>query len=190
MQIELINLQREVGITFVFVTHSEPEALALSHRIAVMNRGRIEQVDMPSHIYSSPRNRFVAHFLGDINMLEAEVRAIAPGQLDLAVSGVGDIVAPARPEASVGQKGIFAIRPEQVMIGGPEALRELTNRASGTVRDLLYAGEVTTYKVELENGTLMQTLLPNSAPGRAKFFETGDTVTLAWREDAGMFLDA
>jgi spermidine/putrescine transport system ATP-binding protein len=73
MQIELISLQRDVGITFVFVTHSQAEALALSHRIAVMNAGRIEQMDEPSKIYSFPANRFVADFIGNINMLQAEV---------------------------------------------------------------------------------------------------------------------
>ena len=73
MQVELINLQREVGITFVFVTHAQVEALALSHRIAVMNQGRVEQVDEPSRLYGFPRNRFVADFIGHINMMAAQV---------------------------------------------------------------------------------------------------------------------
>ena len=72
MQVELINLQREVGITFVFVTHAQSEALALSHRIAVMNQGRVEQVDEPSRLYGFPRNRFVADFIGHITMIAAQ----------------------------------------------------------------------------------------------------------------------
>jgi spermidine/putrescine transport system ATP-binding protein len=190
MQIELINLQREVGITFVFVTHAEPEALALSHRIAVMNRGRVEQVDTPARIYSSPRNRFVANFLGDINLLEATVDALAAERLHLAADGAGAIVAPLRADTVIGQRGAFAIRPEQVMIAGPGGLADYANRYRGQVQGVLYAGEITTYKVALDGGAHMQALLPNSAPGRARFFEIGDPVTVAWRADAGVFLDA
>jgi spermidine/putrescine transport system ATP-binding protein len=188
MQIELINLQREVGITFVFVTHSEPEALALSHRVAVMNEGRIVQVDTPAQIYGSPRNRFVAHFLGDINLMEAEVLSSAPDQLRLAVTGLGEVVAPARADAFVGRKGVFAIRPEQVAIAAAQAPGESANRFHGTVRDILYAGDVTTYKVELGHGITVQALLPNSAPGRGRSFEAGDTVSVAWPAQSGMAL--
>ncbi len=75
MQLELITLQREVGIAFVYVTHDQQEALALAHRIAVMNHGRVEQLDEPSKIYGFPKNRFVADFIGTCNILDAEVRA-------------------------------------------------------------------------------------------------------------------
>jgi ABC-type Fe3+/spermidine/putrescine transport system ATPase subunit len=83
MQLELIKLQREVGVTFVFVTHAQPEALALSHRIAVMNQGRIEQLDAPSKIYSFPTNRFVADFIGNCNLLEVRVLERRDGELRL-----------------------------------------------------------------------------------------------------------
>ncbi|MEZ7271818.1 spermidine/putrescine ABC transporter ATP-binding protein, partial [Pseudomonas aeruginosa] len=76
MQIELINLQKDVGITFVYVTHDQGEALALSHRIAVMNQGRVEQLDAPETIYSFPRSRFVADFIGQCNLLDATVEAV------------------------------------------------------------------------------------------------------------------
>jgi spermidine/putrescine transport system ATP-binding protein len=188
MQIELINLQRSVGVTFVFVTHSQPEALALSHRIAVMNEGRIEQMDTPARIYGQPSNRFVADFIGDINLMEATAEALAGGQVRLSVSGLGAILAPGGPEAGPGRTGAFAIRPEQVMIGAPEEHAALPNRFAGIVRDLLYVGDVTTYKVELADGRLLQALLPNAAPGKARFFEVGDSVTVAWPAEAGMFL--
>ena len=188
MQIELINLQRNVGVTFVFVTHSQPEALALSHRIAVMNEGRVEQMDSPPTIYSRPSNRFVADFIGDINMMNAQIDAFDGMQLRLSVAGLGAIVAPARVETKTGQAGAFAIRPEQVVIGAPDEHAELANRFSGTLRDFLYVGDVTTYKVELANGTIIQALLPNAAPGKARFFEVGDRVTVAWPAESGMFL--
>jgi spermidine/putrescine transport system ATP-binding protein len=187
MQHELIDLQREVGITFVFVTHAQDEALALSHRIAVMNRGRIEQFDEPSKIYGFPQNRFVADFIGNTNMLEVEVTEATPTHLRLAVAGLGEIVAPPREGACGGQKGWFAVRPEQVRMGShPDT--ELKNHYSGKVRSFIYVGNVTTYTVELADGTLIEALLSNSAPGRARFFEIGDEVAVGWRHDAGVFL--
>jgi spermidine/putrescine transport system ATP-binding protein len=187
MQHELIELQRDVGITFIFVTHAQDEALALSHRIAVMNQGRIEQFDEPSKIYGFPRNRFVADFIGNTNMLQVEVTEAAPAHLRLAVSGLGEIVAPAREGAHAGQQGWFTVRPEQVRIG-PAQDRELKNHFCGKVRSFIYVGNVTTYTVELEDGTTIEALLSNSAPGRARFFEAGDEVAVGWRHDAGVFL--
>ena len=188
MQIELIALQRDVGITFVFVTHAQYEALALSHRIAVMNAGRIEQLDEPSKIYGVPANRFVADFIGKCNILEADVIEASASGLRLAVKGLGEVMAPSREGARPGERGVLALRPEQVRIGAPESHHDLKNHFAGRVHDLLYVGDITTYVVELPNGTRVEALLPNSAPGRATFFEVGDAVRVAWRHDAGNFL--
>ncbi len=192
MQMELINLQKNVGITFVFVTHSQAEALALSHRIAVMNRGHVEQLDEPSRLYSFPRNRFVADFIGKINMLEAAVLRSTAEALVLDVAGVGEVWAPALPAVAAGQRGMFAVRPEQVRIQSGEVAPAGVghNQVHGRVLDFLYIGDVTTYLVELANGTRLEALLPNTAPGRAKFFEADDPVTLTWSSQVGVFLDA
>jgi spermidine/putrescine transport system ATP-binding protein len=188
MQVELINLQREVGITFVFVTHAQTEALALSHRIAVMNQGRVEQVDEPAKLYGFPRNRFVADFIGHINMTAAQVMESTQGHVRLTVSGLGEIIAPPLSGAAVGERGVFSIRPEQVRIGVHGELAELKNHFSGVVHSLLYQGDVSVYKVKLADGVMIEALLPNSAPGRAEMFEVGDAVNVGWRHDAGMFL--
>ncbi len=218
MQLELIKLQREVGVTFVFVTHAQPEALALSHRIAVMNRGRIEQLDEPSRLYSFPKNRFVADFIGNCNLLEANVVARCGGLLRLVATDLGEILAPATEGAQVGDKGVLALRPEQVRIGAAEVLpppfpkggrgdfampgdsgagenppqppfgKGGGNRFPGTVRDFLYVGDVTTYQVTLDNGQELAALRANDAPGRARFFEIGDRVTVSWAWDAGHFV--
>jgi spermidine/putrescine transport system ATP-binding protein len=188
VQVELINLQREVGITFVFVTHAQAEALALSHRIAVMSQGKLEQVDEPSKLYGLPRNRFVADFIGHINMITARVAESSHGHVRLAISGLGEIIAPPLPDAAVGDQGVFSIRPEQVRIGVHDELTELKNHFSGAVHSLLYHGDVSVYKVKLADGVMIEALLPNSAPGRAKLFEVGDAVKVGWRHDAGMFL--
>ncbi|HUL40432.1 MAG TPA: ABC transporter ATP-binding protein [Burkholderiales bacterium] len=188
MQIELITLQRDVGITFVFVTHSQAEALALSHRIAVMNAGRIEQVDVPSKIYSFPANRFVADFIGRINMLEAEVLETDSDYLRVRIPGMGEVRAPVKIGAARGQRGVLALRPEQVRIAAKIEEAAGENHFPGKVRDLLYVGDITTYIVDLTNGARIEALLPNSAPGRGKFFESGDKVEVAWSKDAGLFL--
>ena len=188
VQVELINLQREVGITFIFVTHAQTEALALSHRIAVMNQGKVEQVDEPSRLYEFPRNRFVADFIGHINMVPAQVLESTHGHVRLAVSGLGEIVAPPLPDATVGKNGVFSIRPEQVRIGVHDELTELKNHFTGLVHSLLYQGDVSVYKVKLADGVMIEALLPNSAPGRARLLDVGDAVNVSWRHDAGMFL--
>lgn len=188
MERELIALQREVGITFVFVTHSQQEALALSHRIAVMNEGLVEQVDTPEQIYGFPKNRFVADFIGTINLLPVDVCEVRHGQVRLLARGLGEIIAPPNGVVQVGDKGHFALRPEQVRVVAHGEVRDLHNHFNGTVRDYLYLGDVTVYKVGFKNGVVIEALLANSAPGRAKFFEIGDPVGVGWRHDSGVFL--
>ncbi len=187
MEGDLIALQRDVGVTFVFVTHSQQEALALSHRIAVMNEGKVEQVDEPDKLYSFPRNRFVADFIGNINMLAARVAETHHGHLVLQATDLGAVAAPLVKGVKAGDTGVLALRPEQVHISSHAQTPELKNHFHGIVRGLLYLGDVTVYKVELDNGMEMEALLANSAPGRAKFFEVDDDVTVAWRHDAGLF---
>jgi spermidine/putrescine transport system ATP-binding protein len=188
MQVELIALQRDVGITFVFVTHAQPEALALSHRIAVMRDGRIEQLDEPSRIYGFPRNRFVADFIGNVNLIEATVAEADGHGLLLEAPGLGRVAAPPLPGVRAGQAGVLALRPEQVRLAAADAAHELKNHFTGTVRACIYVGDVTTYTVELANGRRIEALLANAAPGRARFFDDGEPVRVGWRHDAGVFL--
>ncbi len=189
MQIELINLQQEVGVTFIFVTHAQNEALALSHRIAVMNQGGIEQIDDPSKIYNFPRNRFVASFIGKINMLDVQVLEATSPQLRLSVMGLGEVAAPWRQGIKTGDKGVIAIRPEQVQILHYSENLGVADHFTGKVHDYLYVGDVTTYIVELCNGLLIEALLPNSTPGRAKLFEIGDSVVVTWQYEASTYLN-
>jgi len=188
MQLELITLQKEVGIAFIYVTHDQQEALALAHRIAVMNHGRVEQIDEPSKLYSFLKNRFVADFIGTCNILEAEVARMDDGRVQLRIGGLGEVVAPQAGNVAPGTKGVLALRPEQVAIGQSLTPEAAENHFSGRVFDFLYLGDVTVYVVELANGSRVEAMLPNSAPGRAKFFEAGDAVDISWRADAGRFL--
>ena len=188
MQIDLIALQREVGISFIFVTHAQQEALALSHRVAVMNRGHIEQLDEPDKLYAQPANRFVADFIGKINLIEVEVAAASKVLLTLKATGLGEIAATDVRPIQPGERGCFALRPELIRVFGHKESADLKNRFDGWVKELLYLGDVTLYKVELANGFVVEALMPNAAPGRAKFHEVGDAVAVCWRHDAGIFL--
>jgi spermidine/putrescine transport system ATP-binding protein len=188
MQSELINLQRDVGVTFVFVTHAQQEALALSHRIAVMKDGRVEQLDTPDRLYTAPASRFVADFIGKINLIEAEVVGNSHGHLALRSDALGELAVELGPGAKAGERGALALRPELVRVAAGVESLDLRNRFAGRVKELLYLGDVTLYKVQLEGGFVIEALLTNAAPGRAKLFKTGDEVAVAWRHDAGVFL--
>ena len=109
MQLELITLQKEVGITFIYVTHDQQEALALAHRIAVMNHGKVEQLDEPSRIYGYPRNRFVADFIGTCNILEAHVVDARGERIRLRIPGLGEVDTLHADGARVGQNGVLAL---------------------------------------------------------------------------------
>src|SRR5574337_410648 len=175
MQLELIALQREVGITFVFVTHDQEEALALSHRIAVLESGRVMQVDQPATLYSAPANRFVARFIGISNLLDAEVLAANRTQATLRVPGLGDVAATAVTHP-VCTRGQLLLRPEQIRLTAARLQSDLHNHFTGRVAELLYLGDVTVYKIALDG------------PAQAHFHETGLPVQVAWRHDAGVFL--
>jgi len=203
LQIELINLQKEVGITFIYVTHDQSEALALSHRIAVMNQGRIEQLDEPSKLYSFPANRFVADFLGQCNILDGTVAARDGNRCTFELTRIGPITVAVEDGMAVGARGALALRPEKVSISaagpqyGAQDRSQSTasgaggadeNHLRGRVTDFLYSGDVTLYVIELASGQRLEALRANSAPGRTRFLEVGDTVDVAWRFDAGHFI--
>jgi spermidine/putrescine transport system ATP-binding protein len=121
MQIELINLQKEVGITFVYVTHDQTEALALSHRIAVMNAGHVEQEDEPSRIYGFPKTKFVADFIGHCNLLSGTIEGNDGGVVTVDVDGFGPVRVAAASSFAAGRPGTIALRPEKIRIGAATA---------------------------------------------------------------------
>jgi spermidine/putrescine transport system ATP-binding protein len=189
MQIELINMQKEVGITFVYVTHDQTEALALSHRIAVMNRGRVEQLDEPSRIYGFPRSRFVADFIGHCNLLSGPIAANTGGVITVEVAGLGPVRVAAASALAAGSPATVALRPEQIRIEATAPADTPDNHFRGKVAELLYMGDVTVYRVATAAGHQVEALLANSETGRAKFFEAGDAVEMSWPVAAGHFIE-
>jgi spermidine/putrescine transport system ATP-binding protein len=189
MQFELINLQKEVGITFVYVTHDQTEALALSHRIAVMNAGRVEQEDEPSRIYGFPKTRFVADFIGHCNLLSGPVGENSNDVVTVNVAGLGAVRVAARSTLAPGRPGTMALRPEKIRIAASAPPDTTDNHFRGTVAELLYMGDVTVYIVDTPGGHKIEALLANSGAGGTKFFEVGDSVEMSWPPEAGHFIE-
>lgn len=137
MQIELKELQREVGITFIFVTHDQEEALTMSDRIAVFDKGRIQQLDKPSAIYERPTNEFVAGFVG-----------------------ISNLISGAAAQAILGKSGTFTVRPEKITVGkAPSGVRS----ADGIIKEVEYLGPSTRFLVELDAGVTLMALRQNTS---------------------------
>ena len=166
-QLELMALQRRLGTTFIIVTHDQEEAMTVADRIGVMDGGRLEQVAGPRELYEAPRSRWVAEFVGDVNIFEGEVESREAGRLLIATRGAGTL-AVAEPRQPV-EKALVcvAIRPEKVKLSrrGPASdgshLRSI-NRLEATVTDVSYLGGVTGYKVKLDNGAVVRSSMANT----------------------------
>jgi spermidine/putrescine transport system ATP-binding protein len=167
MQLELKRLQNEVGITFIFVTHDQHEALTMSDRIAVMNAGKILQLGTPAEIYERPTARFVADFIGDTNLIEA--RRVGPTRFRI-LSGVEIEADEAGP---VGDEVILAVRPERTVLAAPGQ-----GPLAGTIEQIVYEGTDTTYHVRLAPGVRFRVCEQNRGGGSPRFRQ-GEAVSLA-----------
>ena len=162
MQIELKLLQSQLGITFVFVTHDQEEALSMSDRIAVMNGGVVEQMDDPEEIYERPRTTFVAGFIGVSNLMPGEVVSTGPGTAELRLDA-GPTVRAGAASAAPGQRAHAVVRPEKLQLhpvngAGPDGRPSV----EGQVESSLYLGTATQVIVRLADGTRMTVLVPNT----------------------------
>ncbi|MCS0500961.1 ABC transporter ATP-binding protein [Ancylobacter mangrovi] len=158
MQVELSDLHRKTGLTTIFVTHDQGEALSLSDRIVVMNRGEVQQVAPPIELYRTPANGFVASFIGEINALPAGRYEIAGGEAALVLPGIGRLTAPARPEWRFGHGTEVRafLRPEHVQPTGAQP-GDGANRISGVVAAHVYQGSHTITRVTVEGIGLVET---------------------------------
>ncbi len=160
MQIELKAIQQQVGITFIYVTHDQEEALTMSDRLAVFNSGRIEQVGAPAEVYEHPATRFVAGFVGTSNLLRDEVA-----------------------ERVLGTRGTFTIRPEKIHLAAPDApVGADEQAASGVIRDVVYLGPDTRYIVTLDAGAELVVTQQNLATTSTEALaQQGKAVRLVWK---------
>lgn len=164
MQVELSNLHRELGLTFVMVTHDQEEALSLSDRIAVMNQGKIEQVDTPMRIYEHPQTSFVANFIGDTNLLHGKIEGTHPTMLWITTDS-GLRLKVRQPQTSsplTSGPVMVSVRPEKIQV----SLTPPTDRANafvGRLQTVMYLGTHIHYGIELQSGDRLAVLQPNAA---------------------------
>ena len=183
MQVELKMLQHQVGITFVYVTHDQEEALTMSDRIAVMNEGHILQIDAPREIYESPSNRFVADFIGETNLIPARVARTSSPLTVCTVDGLELAAEETNPNLQPGDKALLSIRPEKIQLHAAgalsEAMSENLTRLSGQVLQAVYLGTDTRYTVALAGGVQIVARLQN-LNGTETRFKPGDDVQVFW----------
>ena len=183
-QLELMELQRRLGMTFIIVTHDQEEAMTMANRIGVMDAGRLEQVATPRDLYEAPATRWVAEFVGDVNLFDGEVTSHEHHRLTVATRDGGTIVV-AEPRQPVTKTVVtVAIRPEKVKLSrrGPasDAVNsQAINRLEGVVTDVGYLGGSTVYKVKLDSGAVVRSSMANTARIDRDTYSAGQRV-VAW----------
>ncbi|GAA4563771.1 ABC transporter ATP-binding protein [Planotetraspora kaengkrachanensis] len=179
MQIELKRIQRDVGITFVYVTHDQGEALTMSDRIAVMNDGLVDQLAAPREIYERPATKFVAGFIGTSNLLSGSVDKVNGSTAVLALGPSDRILAPIEGTVSVGDTLELTVRPEKITISTAKPEGDLSV-VQGTVSEVVYLGTSNSYAVVLADGAEI-TVFQQNAHDSTITAERGDTVWLSWQ---------
>src|SRR5215204_1616056 len=187
-QFELMHLKDRLGLTFMIVTHDQEEAMTVADRIGVMDSGRLIQVAPPTEIYEQPNSRWVADFIGDVNLIEGRVVALDAISTRIESAVAGTVRAAATREAQPGDTVWIALRPEKVRIGlvSPAAADE--NCVAGRIWDIGYLGDLSTYKVRLDNGSVIQAAKANVTRLFEQPIGWDDRVWLNWAPDAGVVL--
>jgi putrescine transport system ATP-binding protein len=186
-QFELMDIQTKLGLTFLIVTHDQEEAMTVSDRIAVMDKGVVMQVATPAEIYEAPNSRYVADFIGDINILEGKATAVGGGLTKLDCDGLAIAVADEAP-CTAGDSIAFAIRPEKVAISLDAPADTSVNTFHGEVWDIGYLGDFSVFIVRDENGRTMRAAQANIARLVDRPITYGDMVWLSWKAESGLVL--
>jgi putrescine transport system ATP-binding protein len=188
-QFELMNLQDQLGITFVVVTHDQEEAMTLATRIAVMNEGKFIQIGTPSEVYEFPQNRFVADFFGQINTFEATVLAsdgeYLTARLDNSDSEIRTLH---DQQLEPGTRCTIGVRPEKLLISTEAPGREGYTVTRGVVEDLAYYGNRSLYRVRSQNGRVIQVSAQNYQRSAELLLEWDDAVFLSWDSSCSVVL--
>ena len=185
MQIELKHIQRETGITFIFVTHDQEEALTMSDRIAVMSAGCLQQLGDPKEIYERPRNMFVADFIGDTNLLGVSVDSVCEGRAVCHLGGGHELTCNAVDDIGVGANVHLSVRPERLFLS--DAPIE-TKSLSGRVAENIFIGTDITTIVELAEGLRLTVRTSNSNRGNKRIFDPGADVYVNMEPGAARLL--
>ncbi|MEX0590529.1 MAG: ABC transporter ATP-binding protein [Xanthobacteraceae bacterium] len=187
-QFELMELQVKLGMTFMIVTHDQEEAMSVADRIAVMDHGRIVQMGTPTEIYEQPATRYVADFIGDVNLIEAKVT----GRDEKGVLLQSDMLTPLRAateaDVAAGAAVAIALRPEKVKITARKPAEATENCVRGVVTGIAYLGDFSIYRVTLENGFVFKAARPNVTRVTDQPITWDDKVFLSWTPEAGVVL--
>jgi putrescine transport system ATP-binding protein len=193
-QFELMNLQEQLGMTFMIVTHDQEEAMTVASRIAVMSKGELVQVDTPAQIYEAPKSRYVADFIGNVNFIGATVDSIAINkdaqeiEATLSNNTLVNATTTEITEIKQGDSIWLSLRPEKIAVdkAEPEGDR---NKLKGTVIDIGYVGNVSTYHVQIAEDVIVKAQRVNRNRLRNRQITWDDEVWLHWNEDAALALD-
>jgi putrescine transport system ATP-binding protein len=194
-QFELINLQEKLGVTFIVVTHDQEEAMTLASRIGVMNKGQIVQVGSPTEIYEFPNSRFVADFIGSVNMFEGALIEDEPDHVRIRCDELpGPIYVNHGISAAPGARVYAAIRPEKIDItreqplSGAAAQSPGENLVQGVVKEVAYMGDLSVYLVKIASGRLVRVTLPNTERHAEDRISWDETVYLSWSASSPVVL--
>jgi spermidine/putrescine transport system ATP-binding protein len=191
MQLELKALNKQLGTTFVYVTHDQEEALTMSDRIAVMADARVAQLGTPAEIYENPRTAFVAKFIGESNFFEGRVVESSNGQWRVQQAGQGDFQVPGHPGLSRGASIRIAVRPEWMDVFRPDAVPPGENALLGTIRDIIYLGETMHVIVNVpDTGDVTVALRNEGQLIKPLQWKKGDAAAVAWLPEDCQVLEA
>lgn len=187
-QAELLDVQRRLGMTFIIVTHDQEEAMTVADRIGVMNKGRLVQVAPPRELYEAPNSRWIAGFVGDINLIEGQVAARQAGHFAIATEHAGTIVASHVPSTATSNV-CAAIRPEKIRISKEASGEPAVNTFSGDLTSTGFLGGVSVHAVKLDGGAVLRVAAANATRASADGFVVGQRVTVSFAPDDVVVLD-
>jgi putrescine transport system ATP-binding protein len=187
-QFELMSIQDKLGITFVVVTHDQEEAMILSSRIAVMDKGRFMQVGTPKEVYEYPNSRFVADFIGTINLFEGKIVDVDGERVRVNCEEAGEMIALSDTPPPTGSSVCVAVRPEKIFISQNEPDNTEDLRFAGVVEDLGYFGNLSLYRIRLASGRIVQVSAQNRRRSAERFLEWDDKVFISWRPRSSVLL--
>ncbi|MEF0942919.1 ABC transporter ATP-binding protein [Rhizobium sp. BR 362] len=187
-QFELMDLQQSLGLTFVVVTHDQEEAMTMADRIAVMSHGRVVQVATPAEIYEAPNSRFVADFIGDVNILDGNVTRANGGTVEMAVDNGFTLRTATGEMPTEGSRAGFAIRPEKLRVTPRPPANASVNAAEGEIWDIAYLGDMTVLHVKLKSGQVVKASSLNAVRAVEEPFAYDQDVWVSFDENAGVLL--
>jgi putrescine transport system ATP-binding protein len=187
-QFELMDLQQELGLTFVVVTHDQEEAMTMADRIAIMDKGKVVQVATPAEVYEAPASRFIADFVGTVNMFEGKVTS-RDGPSATIDGGNGlSIRTDNGGDATAGSTVWYAVRPEKIKVSSKKPEDQSLNAAEGEIWDIAYLGDMTVYQVKLESGRYIRVTKTNQLRGDPDAISWDETVWASWAGTSGSVL--